>query len=71
MEYRGRIGLEEGKTCRVCGEGEEDTEHVLLRCGGTLRLRMEERITEMADLSRRPRACWRIWKWFRRKTTDC
>jgi len=66
-EYRARIGLGNDSRCRLCQEEEETTEHVILRCGGTLRLRQIEGVKDLADLSRCPRSCWRIWNWFRKK----
>ena len=64
-EYRKRIGLQEDGLCRLCGEEEENTEHVLLKCGSTLYLRRMLEVSEMGDLVDKPDKCWRIWNWFR------
>ena len=39
QEYRHRIGLEETATCPICEEEDQDVEHWLLRCPGTLSAR--------------------------------
>ena len=66
-EYRKRIGLAEEDRCRLCGEEPETTDHIMLRCAGTLRQRVSEEVVGMGDLSGRPRQCWKIWNWFRKK----
>ena len=68
--YKHRLGLTDDDLCRLCGEEAETTEHVIMNCTGTLQLRSLENINQMSDLSRRPRPCWRIWNWFRKKSLN-
>jgi hypothetical protein len=68
-QYAHRIGKEASDLCYRCGEGAEDTRHVMLECPATERWRSQFNITCMKELCTKPGEVLKMWNWFERETS--
>ena len=60
--YQKRIGMSEDERCRRCSEDDESSNHVLIECAAMERVRREENIEGLEDLTGNAEGYFRLWR---------